>query len=985
MRIDDGGYSTYTPPVHTDPSPSDTTQHGNGPHIQTVAAPARANPPPATPAQKVDLAVAKYKAAVASGDQDAIKQARQDVNTAVKDEIGPQVDTANRGVPAQFRTLTDKQIDSYGNVILRRNDGDATTQGVLKDAIKDYQIQRKADDLIPQFYGDFTPKEKLDSLKLSLQGQTPQVVARAMQNPAVQRMLQDAASWIAEPYKGLSGNELKWNQQAALEASQRLADIAADLPPDQVAQLVKQSMPTIKNIAGVDANYSGSTAFTNLSKVVGSLGDTPQAEELTKQIAQDYRGQFNTWEGRFDDTHTGIIKAAVGAGASPKLALELAAQLKADGKTEEAGVVLRSVERGVEDLQSNIKKDVQEYNELTKDLNWVVANSKDKLTPAQLQKAIDAYIAKQDPSWQGKLKEVEEHMTTDVESLKEDIGQLEGLPEDLKELAPDAFEELKSNVGHDETVENAIKFATNRDPSIFEGESGDKFMTFLIEEGHHGKDFVESLGKSYVAGHVLPAVKDFNALHPDSVAKAYKALDDLRSKGSLLGLPQNEVNANIDKLKELVTTLNTTKSTEEALAAFDELHGDAARELKELKGMTLSQGPAGLAFRVIGLGIAGAAARNATSEAFEDPNYQTLLGSLATNVGLANDSIGFGKSINMLDSEGALARWTERGGENPKWWEGGGEKLFGALTIAYFAAGAVQDYKGGDTPAAVFDVAGAGGAALATFGETIGLGSWAGPVGWGVAIVATGLVEAAKYGHETKEHTELAENFLKGAGIEEDAAKSLSGDALREATTLQQQLHLSPEQLQELAVKHPEVLTGNRGATQSVADVASANGIKGEDVLPFLDAVAKDDPNYVQTFAANGENKDTASPLSHAANLFNLVQRMPNAAAFVKAHSPQLVGPDADARRQADVAYESSDRSPEQVAGLLSKNHNAAYQAEMINVMKQNNTLDAFVREVGTNDHYNGWPEAAKAAIQSAANAGIITQAQAHDYLAQVA
>jgi hypothetical protein len=975
MRIDDGGYSTYTPPAHSDPPATDTTEHGNSPHIQTVAAPARADPPPATPAQKVDLAVAKYKAAVASGDQDTIKQARQAVYTAVKDEIGPQVDTANRGVPAEFRTLTDKQISSYGNVILRRNASDPATQGVLKDAVNDYQVQRKADDLIPQFSGPFTPKEKLDSLHTSLQGQSPEVVARAMQNPAVQRMLQDAASWIAEPYKGLSGKEVKWNQQAALEASQRLADITADLPPEQAAQVVKQSMPTIKQVAGVDANYSGSSAFTNLSKVVGCLGDTPQAQELTRQIAQDYREQFNTWEGRFDDTHTGIIKATVGTGASPKLALALAAQLKADGKTEEAGVVLRSVERGVEDLQSKIKNDVQEYNELTKDLNWLVANSKDKLTPAQLQKAIDAYIAKQDPGWQSKLREAEEHMTADVESLKEDIGQLEGLPQDLKQLAPDAFEELKNNVGHDETVENAIKFATSHDPSIFEGESGDKFMTFLIEEAHHGKDFVESLGKSYVAGHVLPAVKDFNALHPDSVAKAYKALDDLRAKGALLGLPQSEVNADIDKLKELVTTLNSTKSNEEALASFDELHGDAARELRELKGMTLSAGPAGLAFRVIGLGIAGAAARNASSEVFEDPNYQTLLGSLATNVGLANDSIHFGESIKLLDSEGALAKFAE----------GAGDKLFGALTIGYFAAGAYQDYKGGDTPAAVFDVAGAGGAALATFGEAIGLGSWAGPVGWGVAIVATALVEAAKHGHEVSEHSELAEDFLKGADIDEGAAKALSGNALQDATTLQQQLHLSPEELQVLAVKHPEVFTGNPEVTQSVADVASANGIQGADVLPFLDAVAKDDPHYVQVFSANGENLDVGSPLSHAASLFNLVQGMPNAAAFVKEHSPQLIGPGADARRQADIAYESSNRSPEEVAGLLSRNHTAAYQAEMISIMKQNNTLDTFVREMGTNDHYNGWPEAAKAAIQSAANAGVITQGQAQNYLAQVA
>ena len=79
----------------------------------------------ATPTSEDELA-----SAISSNFSDASpEQARQDVNTAVKDEIGPQVDTANRGVPAQFRTLTDKQIDSYGNVILRRNDGESVSRG----------------------------------------------------------------------------------------------------------------------------------------------------------------------------------------------------------------------------------------------------------------------------------------------------------------------------------------------------------------------------------------------------------------------------------------------------------------------------------------------------------------------------------------------------------------------------------------------------------------------------------------------------------------------------------------------------------------------------------------------------------------------------------------------------------------------------------------------------------------------------------------
>jgi hypothetical protein len=108
-----------------------------------------------------------------------------------------------------------------------------------------------------------------------------------MQDPSVQRMMQDAANWISERYKNSSNP--KEDQQAALEASQCLADITADLPPEYAARVVKQSLPTIQKIAGVDANYSGSQAFTNLSKVVDSLGDGADAQAITNQIAQAHQ------------------------------------------------------------------------------------------------------------------------------------------------------------------------------------------------------------------------------------------------------------------------------------------------------------------------------------------------------------------------------------------------------------------------------------------------------------------------------------------------------------------------------------------------------------------------------------------------------------------------------------------------------------------------------------------------------------------------
>jgi hypothetical protein len=69
---------------------------------------------------------------------------------------------------------------------------------------------------------------------------------------------------------------------------------------------------------------------------------------------------------------------------------------------------------------------------------------------------------------------------------------------------------------------------------------------------------------------------------------------------------------------------------------------------------------------------------------------------------------------------------------------------------------------------------------------------------------------------------------------------------------------------------------------------------------------------------------------------------------------------------------------------LLASNHDPAYQAEIISILQRNGTLDHFVQAMGTNDHYNGWPEAARSAIQNAASVGVITQTQAQGYLQRV-
>jgi len=113
---------------------------------------------------------------------------------------------------------------------------------------------------------------------------------------------------------------------------------------------------------------------------------------------------------------------------------------------------------------------------------------------------------------------------------------------------------------------------------------------------------------------------------------------------------------------------------------------------------------------------------------------------------------------------------------------------------------------------------------------------------------------------------------------------------------------------------------------------------------------------------------------------------MKAAGAFVKAHSPQLFGPAQDAKRKADIQYEQLvNRSADQVAGLLANNSSPAFQAEIISIMKSNNTLDHFVNSVGTNLAFNSsWLSAAKSALHVAESAGVLTHDQATGYLHQL-
>ena len=72
-------------------------------------------------------------------------------------------------------------------------------------------------------------------------------------------------------------------------------------------------------------------------------------------------------------------------------------------------------------------------------------------------------------------------------------------------------------------------------------------------------------------------------------------------------------------------------------------------------------------------------------------------------------------------------------------------------------------------------------------------------------------------------------------------------------------LGLNAQQLQDLAGQHPEIFNRGPGYAQAAINVAKAAGMQGGDVLPFLNAAAKDNPDYLERFFIQDTNGNTGT------------------------------------------------------------------------------------------------------------------------------
>lgn len=629
---------------------------------------ARDEPVPQTPSQRTDQAIKRYDDALKAkieGMRDAphnaglrseiedaydaeIATARQNLNVAVRQEIGSQV----AAVPRDIGLSTPDLITGYGKAILGRHSGDAGATSAINDAIGDYRTQSAADAIAQTDVvgAHVTPLDRVNALKGALTGASPEVVSRVLEEPRVQAMLKDAAKWVADGYGG--------HQDNIADATRRLADLTQGLPPELATDLVQKCLPTLGEIAKIgydgDNTRTVQAAYENLSNVVASMGHSGAAESLKSQIAQAYLGNEDVKYGGFP---LNVLSVVGNDGADPGLSIAVTQALAASGKTDEARDMMKATLGGIETYKNKVAADEQDFAEKSAELTWFAKNLGSAMTPQQREQAIKDYISSKGPDWQKDYQAAGQRLSDDGSRLIKMLGQLSDLPDDVRSLAPGIDDKLPSYL-NDGTIKGAMEYAADRNPGVLDTEEGENLLSYIGEKVEQGNVGIRELGahlaQQKLTSTLLGKLDHFNPKDPASINAVKQELENLQGSRwlNLIGVNGPEGAENFEKAAGILETFLENPGDSQALttARLNSLNANLGKIEGFGDGST-----AGMIFRLVGASAASVAFVGAGSKALTDPSVQNTLSAFSSGAGLTSYGVDLGRSIGVLSPEALVA------------------------------------------------------------------------------------------------------------------------------------------------------------------------------------------------------------------------------------------------------------------------------------------------------------------------------------------
>lgn len=596
------------------------------PEVSKVAAPERE--PPLSPKERVDAAVQQYQ-------KSPTPQTRAELKAAIDAEIQDRYQAEFRARPTGA-VFDSKTIEHYGGNIAARYSNDPATSTAIKDVVGELKVDHEIKFTLDLARNGGDAKAVVNLLNSEWASMSPEARAKLATSPELASLLRDRVEpWVAEPYANFRDNgDPKAKIAPANEASKRLAELTANLPPDLAVAVVTENIDTIMKIAEVKPMYAGEkfggSSYTNMARVVGSLGDSPEAKQLTSDIAATYLAHSGDWRGQWAPLSENISNS-IRDGASPALALEMAQQLEAKGRTEESGIVVRGMVEGTQALQGRTKADLAEYQSMLSELGRVLKYA-EGLPPEAIAKAVEKYVDSKDPKWQARFHELEQGLIDSGNLFKETLAGLSELPASVKATYPDLQAKL-TDLANNDAVLQAVGLAASHDRDFLIGSKADAMLNLfdVNKVSKEGAEFLKRLASDAIQQNALAVFAGLDRTDPASVANAKTRLEQLSSHyANLLGKDAGQYQKAITALERLVDIPGDNPVLlQTRLKEFDS-------ELRGIEGFNPNQ-PAGITFRSLGVAAAGLTFAKSATDAINDQTWSSTIGAFADAAGLHKD------------------------------------------------------------------------------------------------------------------------------------------------------------------------------------------------------------------------------------------------------------------------------------------------------------------------------------------------------------
>lgn len=948
MRIDAGGstssYEFHPPVTQTQTAPTSGPVSGI---VPTDADPSTNNSGSAsqTASETTAATIAAYDAAV-SGTDDTMRNAprnaglRQDLHAWDIDQAKAAMDKAisdelDRQIPPGDRTSPDRSLIAFSQDILQRYAADPVAR--------------------------------------------PAVVDSLLADPRVKAWVAQAAQNVGQPYQGIDPRDLAENVAPAEQAARNLQSATADLPPELAAAVVEASLPTIQKISELKLS-SSTVPFSTVQGVLSSLGNDPRARAQIAQVASDYAKNFGAISKMAgNDGADGALADAIATSGNgdTRFARALADQLQGSGSKMMRNMAPAIRNAGPDGLRDYLTKNGQSplvaYNqahkaadEATQHLSELLART-GALTPEQEQNFIKAYMSQPENADVYKnegeaAKKLADYMNANRDSLISAAGQDADSAKRLYECMQDLTQSGQGATSLSFIGSVNGDLAASKAFSKFSDYQGD-FLANTIASAQ-GELLAEKNGDPKSAVNALlelaePAMRGVNG--------ADTLLADYRKQ---VNLPPNAKAPNVFDPSALA-------------AEFEE------------------KGAAGRGFAMASIMVGAYNGGNAES-------INSMITAYSHAGGEANE-LASGAFRYMADADrfGTLASKGSAAADFTT-------KFIPGLSVIANVTGGLQDLgKVEKDPVYVGAIIGDSVSVMGSVTELFPGGQLPGEfinsAGMLLAApfqLAGSTIDSAKeepeLKRETKEYLAKANELGLAEGrdkpgirdktrlpdqADEDGLNSKTIDALVASDPGQvkklQSLNMTAAEIQALGEDDPEWLQST-SKSDALFDLARASGVQGSEVMSFADAVEKDDPNFVATLPGLPSNR----PLTDNELVQLISQRFPTAQAYVQATHPDLLGSGGATRRKADGDYDAiSQNGPnqaQQLSALLEGNNDPAYQAQIINRLRQSQALEGWVKSISQAD--DGSRKAAVQAIQAAKYAGVFSTSPdaASDYLREL-